>query len=100
MITDVQVEAAALAIVHEMFAPHELPLDAELMAKYRATARAALQAAEAAAWQPIETAPKDGTSVLVTWVHSVWVNAESTHFMPPTLWRPLPEPPALPLPQP
>lgn len=65
---------------------------------------------EVPAWQPIETAPKDGHDVLITtagygtlvrvgfWdeardgVWSVWPGRER---MQPTHWRPLPEPPAI-----
>jgi len=56
------------------------------------------------AWQPIETAPKDGTPVLVadgSWVGVLawdryangWVNDEMDSASP-THWRPLPKPPA------
>lgn len=38
------VDKVADAIAETMFAPHELPLDAELKSKYRATARAAIKA--------------------------------------------------------
>jgi hypothetical protein len=38
------VERVALAIEATMFAPHELPLDADLHGKYRDTARAAIAA--------------------------------------------------------
>lgn len=41
---DDMTEAVALAIEATMFAPHELPLDAELHAKYRGTAEAAIKA--------------------------------------------------------
>lgn len=60
-------------------------------------------------WQPISTAPKDGTQVLVAWLSANrrgWMIRVS-HFngehwscrkypwLPgPTQWRPLPEPPA------
>jgi hypothetical protein len=40
------VEAIATAIEAKMFAPHELPLDAELHAKYLDTARKALAVAK------------------------------------------------------
>ncbi len=38
------IECVALAIEATMFAPHELPLNAELHAKYRGTADAAIKA--------------------------------------------------------
>jgi hypothetical protein len=56
-------------------------------------------------WQPIETAPKDGTSLLVysdeRIIAAFWSVpaddwAEVVHgytFYPPTHWMPLPEPP-------
>lgn len=60
-------------------------------------------------WQPIETAPKDGTPVMlwpgapiwtdevfpcVGWMTSVglWICARG--YVSPTHWKPLPEPPA------
>jgi hypothetical protein len=56
MPTDKQVEAVArtLAARRQYNPPWELFVD---------DARAALEAAEAAAWQPIDTAPQDGTPV-------------------------------------
>lgn len=46
-ITKSEVEAAATALIAEMFAPHELPVDEELWWKYVSAARAALLAARA-----------------------------------------------------
>lgn len=61
-------------------------------------------------WQPIDTAPNDGTHVLVYdgWPISAWWDDEergyggqcwrssSTHeWLTPTHWMPLPNPPAL-----
>ena len=44
-ITTEMIERAATAMIAEMFAPHELPVDDELWEKYCITAKAALQAA-------------------------------------------------------
>lgn len=76
-------------------------------------AEAALKAIEDAGysieqgWQPIETAPKDGTLILalgpitsatVMWepAHQCWASADNWPWedFEPTHWRPLPEPPA------
>jgi hypothetical protein len=60
-------------------------------------------------WQPIETAPKDGTDVLVWWPdwmaqpirvanfevrHRCWVTGSGSSAQPPTHWMPLPQPPS------
>jgi hypothetical protein len=99
-IMDEQVEAALREYLvtpgRYGFSPH-----------YMARMRAALEAAERAAWQPIESAPKDGTPVLLgskrgdlwpmrvrAWskLYDGWrgggTSCEATH------WRPLPAPPA------
>jgi hypothetical protein len=71
-------------------------------------------APDAEAWQPIETAPLDGTKLWLYWPFEheddrqkvgwyeldhvdspFWTDVEDTEPTPPTHWRPLPSPPAL-----
>ena len=70
------------------------------------------QCCEKPQWQPIETAPKDGSAILISFwrfakpggergaaiahfVNGVWVDDEDEggQFHPPTHWQPLPTPP-------
>ncbi|WP_217693729.1 DUF551 domain-containing protein [Novacetimonas hansenii] len=72
---------------------------------YRKLAKIALEAADNAAWRPIESAPKDGSLVLVAVKHigcdvvSFWGAGwrETTNGLMlrdnPTHWQPLPKPP-------
>ena len=57
----------------------------------------ALEAAELARWQPIETAPKRETPILFGWGDGkVSVGFSDTEFLKlekPTHWQPLPSPP-------
>lgn len=108
--TQAQIEAAALAIC---YANCDMPCE-----RCEMQAKAALIAAERAAWQDIATAPKDGEQVLLQdgrWGPYVgWWGAhddgpDNWHFLDvtvqgdhlncwqpgygPTHWRPLPAPP-------
>ena len=118
MITETMVEAACRALATNMSA---IPWDEygeENRCDVRKGMRAALEAADAAAWQPIETAPKDGTDILVSmWEDHQLVVVSFDETQPkskfpwlgvpdgpgyaasaPTHWRPLPEPPVTPPP--
>lgn len=81
-------------------------LPASVWDSYRVAMRAALEAAERAAWQPIETRPQDhkpcwighapSSTILVAWPHyrGGWcIMWSSGHMVPwtPTHWRPCPE---------
>lgn len=96
-ITDEQVMAALDAWQKNWPASHETSM------------RAALEDADAAAWRPIEEAPKDGTKVniwrenytvleafwdvyLQKWLLDLGSHIGAIHYEP-THFRPLPEPP-------
>jgi len=86
-----------------------MPIDREYMrdSGYGQTADAILSALTAAGlvveqgWQPIATAPRDGTRVLVCEhdaplgdVSVDWLDKDGKWLGSPTHWRPLPAPPA------
>lgn len=96
MITDEMVEAAEITFLASFGA-----------ANLNGRMRAALEVADAAAWQPIETAPKNGSRFMFTNGHIIGTGlmmGRTPHFAAdswqgerntvPTHWRPLPEPPA------
>lgn len=109
MITDQMVEAALQA-----YCGQDHQLDFGALPDHFAAMRAALEAAEATAWQPIETAPRDGSQYLLYFpngdVWGVYYDSEGTaDWWPPGLdnarncatqnrvianepthWRPLP----------
>ena len=108
--TDTTLEAVARAI-HEIAWPYYVwREDSNNTAKAVAWATAAIAAYEAAQWQPIETAPTDGTPILayepgeVPCVvqalryqgHLIWQACcyDMAGLNKPTHWRPLPPPPA------
>lgn len=109
MITEEMVRVAAEAIAAEMQINFERNKDA--LERY---AKTALTAALAAMWQPIETAPKDGTDILVFrprfdgnyipqvgqdwWMRASYTGdcwAKSRADCQPTHWMPLPPAPTL-----
>jgi hypothetical protein len=110
--TDDRVKAAAKAL-HALDAdwfgtPAWHVIDPQERGAYRDMARAALAAAEP--WQPIETAPKDGTLILAwngCWIEiAMWQRPDGinpprwrgahcgvSHIDQPKLWMPLQPPP-------
>lgn len=100
-VTDEMVRAGALAL-NARTGGNEARFK-HMQEVYMAEARAALTAALAAMWQPIETAPKDGTPLWVIWpneiqeqawfAEGVWQTHEYRDGVSPTHWRPLPAPP-------
>ncbi|MBS0988955.1 hypothetical protein JK182_09810 [Acetobacter okinawensis] len=76
---------------------------------FRRLAKAVLEAADAAAWRPIETAPKDGTDIIacgtqtfdagcdpepfiniIFWSGNMWQDGTIADQPKPTHWQPLP----------
>jgi hypothetical protein len=97
-ISEAEIEAAAKAL-QEMIGEEHTNRGCQHLAKVT------LEAAERIRWQPIETAPKDGTYVLVSWKGNPavnrlqfsrrvqeWVNEEGVGYAMPTHWQLLPSP--------
>ena len=95
---DEQLEAVARAIFLGMYSGKDAgwdQVDARIKALWHNIARAALEAAEAVAWQPIDSETPKETSVLL-WVEGKPMEKGLPHY--PwwanfTHWRHLPEPP-------
>lgn len=115
MITDKQVETAARIIWDEENGEGDYDricgnfptMASDPRWAFHIVIRGAIEAAEAAAWEPIETAPKDGTRF---WAFTPALHKEAAHWgecvftgghfqnscawhRQPTYWRPLPSPP-------
>lgn len=90
--------------------PPMMKIAGEGWALARKKARAAIAALSPATWQPIETAPKDGTWVLIHEAHGIntkfsaidvgryhlgeWQNSDKTRLANATEWMPLPARPS------
>lgn len=100
MVTDAQVEAAFSAEA-EQKRLHEFDIFNRVEGTRHAMMRAILEAADAAAWQPIDTAPKDRRMLWfstnmpgrVFFRYGVVNPPHPLDTMPPTHWRDLPDPP-------
>ena len=102
MTTDKAIEAAARAIA-DFECRYQYPCEPDCTCTQQA--RAALAAAEAEAWRPIEEAPRGGTRVLVLMRdgHAVtaswdddyhgWISSIGGPLQYVTHWSPLPAPP-------
>ena len=66
MITEAQLKVAYKAYSKAIFIPEYITKQT-----YKDAMRVALEAAEAAAWRPIEEAPKDGTKFLLSFLGEV-----------------------------
>lgn len=105
-------DLAAMAAGVDLYEAVSAKFDATSMSNGLSTRlRAALTAAsERDGWRPIDTAPKDGTSILLGHRHAAfdgywsdeaggWVNGQTNRYdelltYEPTHWQPLPTPPA------
>jgi hypothetical protein len=81
MPSEAEIEAAARAL-HKRngFFPEFERASYAAQQEYREDAKAALEAAERVRWQPIESAPRDGTEILIFYQDEIrivdWTNAD------------------------
>lgn len=97
-------EAAARELEREWMLASSLAEQRAIIARHLTVARSTVPSAEAMQWQPIVTAPRDGTIVLLWWPHwnnlrpiigcyhlEMWIASERLSDGPdPTHWMPLP----------
>lgn len=96
--TDPRIEAAAREL-KRLFSESEQANDA----MWLSCAKCVLDAADAAAWRPIESAPRDGVHILTyyadgrvmadTFPYRGFLEWQEQLDEPPSYWQPLPVPP-------
>jgi hypothetical protein len=111
IVTDAMLDAGLVAAGSARYWVSEERLTAIYTAMHAASPNPEASEIMREAWQPIETAPKDGSSILAIWrwgdnpdngaeTHMVvrwcgWWDAQGFTQPEPTHWMPLPEPPSL-----
>lgn len=113
--TDARIEAAARALCDaqgwcpdgDEITPPNFPTMDKNWKVYEEEAQIAVSAADAAAWRPIESAPRDGAHILTyyadgrvmadTFPYRGFLEWQEQLDEPPIYWHPLPAPPYTPL---